>query len=31
MKLFFPKLQGKYSKDYLDFQMGLLERTGNGE
>jgi hypothetical protein len=31
MKHFFPKLLRKYPKDYLDFQMGLLERTGHGE
>jgi len=31
MKLFLPKLLGKYSKDFLDFQMGLLDRTGHSE
>jgi hypothetical protein len=31
MKLFLPEFLGKYSKDYLGFQMDLLDRTGHGE
>ena len=31
MKLFLPKLLGKHLKDFLDFQMGLLDRPGHSE